>query len=190
VDQVVDGNDFHLDHQDKTGNSTLNFNQGNSVQDPSNQDNTHAANESSGSGVAGHFVLIKLVQQGSSSVTSVGEKDQISMAKAGNSIQEPCDLVFVMVNDTLSLNNSPSHAGHKTKQQQQERLMLLPFGSTVHGTVPCDMSPVAGNLQSKDKDGNSSMNFNHGLHSEETTPCIDDLMTLSHIDKNDQEAGG
>jgi hypothetical protein len=94
----------------------LNFNQGNSVQDPSNRDNIHAANESSRSGVVGHNVIIKMAQQGSSSVTCVGEKDHISMAQAGNSNQEPCNRVFVTNSDASSLNNTPSHAGQETKQ--------------------------------------------------------------------------
>jgi hypothetical protein len=94
--------------------------------------------------------LIKLAQLGSSVVTGVGEKDQISMAQDG----------------------------HKIEHQQQKSLMHLLSGSTVHGTVPCDMSLVADNIQSKDQDGNSSKNFNHDLHTEDTAPYIDDVRTI------------
>jgi hypothetical protein len=87
----------------------------------------------------------------------------------------------VVTSDGISLNMSSSYAGYKFKQHQANTLLLLPE-STVYGTVPCDMSPVVDNLQSKDQDGNSSKNFSHGLHSEVTAPCIDNVMTLSNVD--------
>jgi hypothetical protein len=68
--------------------------------------------------------------------------------------------------------------------------MILASGSTVHGTVPCEMSPVAENLQIRVQAGNSSKNFNHGLHTEETASYIDDVMTLSHLVKKRQEVDG
>jgi hypothetical protein len=68
--------------------------------------------------------------------------------------------------------------------------MILASGSTVHGTVPCEMSPVAENLQIRVQAGNSSKNFNHGLHTEETASYIDDVTTLSHLVKKRQEVDG
>jgi hypothetical protein len=68
--------------------------------------------------------------------------------------------------------------------------MLVASGYMVHGTVPCEMSLVADNLQNKSQSGNSSKNFNHGLHIEEHALYINHVMTPSHVDKNDQEADG
>jgi hypothetical protein len=117
------------------------------------------------------------------------EKSEIGTAQSGNHIQDPCKCVVVVTSDGISLNMSSSYAGYKFKQHQANTLLLLPE-STVYGTVPCDMSPVVDNLQSKDQDGNSSKNFSHDLHSEVTAPCIDNVMTLSNVDKKDQEAVG
>jgi hypothetical protein len=179
--QMVAVNVFHLDKQ--TGNSALNFNQDNFVRDPYNQDHLNTADEASNTCVVEKNTSIKKVQQNSCSETR-GEKDQTNVAQTGNN-QRPCDLFFVTESDASSLNNSPLHAGHETKQRQQERPMIVASGSTVHGTMPCEMSLVADNLQNKSQFGNLSKNFNHGLHTEETALYINHVMTPSHVDKKD-----
>jgi hypothetical protein len=60
--QMISGTDIDLDHQNTTSNSILNFNQVNSVRDPSNQENTHADIVLSGLEDAEQNVLLMLEQ--------------------------------------------------------------------------------------------------------------------------------
>jgi hypothetical protein len=187
--QTVSGTDLDLDHQNTTGNSILNFNQVDSVRDPPNQENTHTNIVLSGLEDAEQNVLLMLEQPSFSTGAGAVEKSKIGITQSGNHIQDPCKCVVVVTSDGVSLNISPSHAGYKFKQHQTNTSFLLPE-SMVYGTAPCDTSPVVDNLQSMDQDGNSSKNFSHGLYSEVTAPYIDNVMTLSNVDKKDQEAIG
>jgi hypothetical protein len=60
--QMISATDIDLDHQNTTSNSILNFNQVNSVRDPSNQENTHADIVLSGLEDAEQNVLLMLEQ--------------------------------------------------------------------------------------------------------------------------------
>jgi hypothetical protein len=187
--QMVSSTHLDLDHQNTTGNSILNFNQVDSDRDPPNQENTHDNIVLSGLEDAEQNVLLMPEQPSFSTGAGAVEKNKIGITQSGNHIQDPCKCVAVVTSDGVSLNISPSHAGYKFKQHQTNTSFLFPE-PTVYGTVPCDTSPVVDNLQSKDQDGNSSKNFSRDLYSEVTAPYIDNVMTLSNVDKKDQEAVG
>jgi hypothetical protein len=87
-----------------------------------------------------------------------------------------------------SLLSTPSPLADQ-KEGQEEHMMMITIanGSMLHGTVLHDTVPELVKLVVKFHAGNSPLNFNQELHTEDHVTTIDHTMIISRAELKSQE---